>query len=45
MLAGAYYGMEAIPKRWIRKMDATVLAEIEIMAERLIAASPVGRGR
>ena len=43
MLAGAYYGMEAIPKRWIKKMDRTVIAEIEDMVERLIAASPVGR--
>jgi len=21
MLAGAYYGMEAIPRRWLKKMD------------------------
>ncbi|MDD2897444.1 MAG: ADP-ribosyl-[dinitrogen reductase] hydrolase [Desulfuromonadaceae bacterium] len=43
MLAGAYYGMEGIPKRWIKKMDAKVIAEIEIVAERLIAESPAGR--
>ncbi len=43
MLAGAYYGMAAIPKRWIKKMDAAVIAEIEVMVERLIAASPAGR--
>ncbi|MEI6209852.1 MAG: ADP-ribosyl-[dinitrogen reductase] hydrolase, partial [Desulfuromonadales bacterium] len=43
MLAGAYYGMEAIPKRWIKKMDVKVLAEVELMAGRLIAASPAGR--
>jgi ADP-ribosyl-[dinitrogen reductase] hydrolase len=43
MLAGAYYGMDAIPKRWIKKMDAKVIAEIETVVERLIAASPVGR--
>lgn len=43
MLAGAYFGMEAIPKRWIRKVDAAVVAEIEIMADRLVAASPAGR--
>jgi len=43
MLAGAYYGMEAIPKRWIKKMDSRVLAEVESMADRLVAASPVGR--
>jgi ADP-ribosyl-[dinitrogen reductase] hydrolase len=43
MLAGAYYGMEEIPKRWIKKLDAKVLAEIEIMVARLVTTSPVGR--
>lgn len=43
MLAGAYYGMDAIPKRWVKKLDRAVLAEIEMMVERLIAASPAGR--
>ncbi len=43
MLAGAYYGGEALPKRWIKKLDSAVLAEIEVMTEKLIAASPVGR--
>jgi ADP-ribosyl-[dinitrogen reductase] hydrolase len=43
MLAGAYFGMDAIPKRWIKKMDAKVIAEIEMLADRLVAASPAGR--
>ena len=43
MLAGAYYGMEGIPKRWIKKLDKAVLADIENMALRLVAASPAGR--
>ena len=43
MLAGAYYGMEAIPKRWIKKMDRSVITEIESMVERLVAASPAGK--
>jgi ADP-ribosyl-[dinitrogen reductase] hydrolase len=43
MLAGAYYGMESIPKRWIKKMDSRVIAEIEVMVERLMASSPAGR--
>jgi ADP-ribosyl-[dinitrogen reductase] hydrolase len=43
MLAGAYYGMEGIPKRWIKKLDVKVLAEIESMVTRLVATSPVGR--
>lgn len=43
MLAGAYYGMDAIPGRWIKKMDARVIAEIEAVTERLISESPAGR--
>jgi len=43
MLAGAYYGMDAIPKRWIKKVDSKVIDEIEVMVERLIAESPVGK--
>ena len=43
MLAGAYYGMDAIPKRWLKKMDAKVIAEIENVVGRLVAASPAGR--
>lgn len=43
MLAGAYYGMDAIPKRWIKKMDTKVIAEIERMVEKLISESPAGR--
>ena len=43
MLAGAYYGMESIPKRWIKKMDGKVISEIEMLSERLVSASPIGR--
>jgi ADP-ribosyl-[dinitrogen reductase] hydrolase len=43
MLAGAYYGMEAIPKRWLRKVDPKVISEIELLVERLMAASPAGK--
>lgn len=43
MLAGAYYGMESIPRRWLRKMDRTLLAEVEQLAVRLVDASPAGR--
>jgi len=43
MLAGAYYGMESIPERWIKKMDVKVISEIESMVERLISESPAGR--
>ncbi len=44
MLAGAYYGMEAVPRRWVRKMDRGVVAEIEALTRWLVAASPLARG-
>jgi ADP-ribosyl-[dinitrogen reductase] hydrolase len=43
MLAGAYFGMEGIPQRWLKKMDKKVIAEIDMLTGRLIAASPAGR--
>lgn len=43
MLAGAYYGMDSIPPRWLKKMDKKVMAEVDDMARRLVAASPAGR--
>jgi len=45
MLAGAYYGMNSIPPRWLKRMDKKVVQEIDSLAVRLIAASPVGRDR
>ena len=43
MLAGAYYGMAGIPGHWQKKLDGSILAEVEMMAERLVAGSPLGR--
>ena len=43
MLAGAYYGMDNIPPRWLKKMDKGVMAEIESVSMRLVEASPVFR--
>lgn len=43
MLAGAYFGMEGIPRRWLKKMDKKVIAEIDTLAGRLISASPAGK--
>ncbi|QEM69658.1 ADP-ribosyl-[dinitrogen reductase] hydrolase [Geobacter sp. FeAm09] len=42
MLAGAYYGMEGIPQRWLKKMDRNVIAEITTLTGRLISACPAG---
>lgn len=41
MLAGAYFGAEAIPRRWLRRMDRAALAEIERLADALVARSPI----
>lgn len=40
MLAGAYYGFEALPRRWLRKLDKNVQGEIEELVPRLLALSP-----
>jgi ADP-ribosyl-[dinitrogen reductase] hydrolase len=39
-LAGAYYGLEEIPRRWLKKMDGRCLAELEALASRLLKLSP-----
>jgi ADP-ribosyl-[dinitrogen reductase] hydrolase len=41
MLAGAYYGMEDIPKRWLKKMDGKMLDELTKLAEQLVGMSPL----
>jgi ADP-ribosyl-[dinitrogen reductase] hydrolase len=43
-IAGAYHGIEAIPRRWLRRLDRAVAEEVAVLAERLVARSPVGRG-
>jgi len=43
-LAGAYYGLEAIPRRWTRRLDRAVVAEIASLAPALVELSPLGRG-
>ncbi len=43
MLAGAYYGKEGIPRRWLKKMDSRLIRELEEHADRLVMASPAGR--
>ena len=41
-LAGAYYGQEAIPRRWLKKMNKEVIREVSELAEQLVALSPLG---
>ena len=40
MVAGAYFGAEAIPRRWLKRMDRDVLREIEALTETLLRLSP-----
>ncbi len=37
MLAGATYGLNAIPAKWLAKLDRDVAAEIRVQAPRLLA--------
>lgn len=39
MLAGACYGMEAIPKRWLEKLDPTIRQICEYQAEALLTCA------
>lgn len=43
MIAGAFYGAPAIPKRWLKVMDKKVLAECEDQARQLIGLSSLCR--
>jgi ADP-ribosyl-[dinitrogen reductase] hydrolase len=43
-LAGAYYGLEEIPRRWQKKMDRRVLTELADLAVQLVGLSPLGTG-
>jgi ADP-ribosyl-[dinitrogen reductase] hydrolase len=41
-LAGAYYGPDEIPKRWLKKLDRKLLEELQQLADGLIKISPAG---
>jgi len=43
-LAGAYYGEEELPRRWLRALDRRVREEIMDLSDRLVARSPLARG-
>jgi ADP-ribosyl-[dinitrogen reductase] hydrolase len=40
-LAGAYYGLENLPARWLKKVEKTSRAEINELAAQLIRLSPL----
>lgn len=35
-IAGAYYGPDEIPRRWLRRLDRALVAEIERLAPRMV---------
>jgi ADP-ribosyl-[dinitrogen reductase] hydrolase len=42
MIAGAFYGVEGIPARWLKKLDGRVREEVDEAAGRLVRLSPWG---
>jgi len=40
-IAGAYYGLDAIPKRWLKKLDPRVVNELLKLSGSLVHASPL----
>ena len=40
MIAGAHYGLEAIPRRWVRRLDGAVREEVMAAATGLLRLSP-----
>jgi ADP-ribosyl-[dinitrogen reductase] hydrolase len=41
-IAGAYYGPEELPIRWLKRLDGGLRAELTRLAHRLVSLSPVG---
>jgi ADP-ribosyl-[dinitrogen reductase] hydrolase len=44
MIAGAFYGLDAIPPRWLKKLDDGVRDEAAGQAGELLRLSPWSRG-
>jgi ADP-ribosyl-[dinitrogen reductase] hydrolase len=44
-IAGAYYGLEGIPREWVRKLDPVVRAEVQSLADQLVDGSPLAKGQ
>ena len=40
MLAGAVYGMEGIPKRWLKRLDSGVYSQVMELSRYLVTQSP-----
>ncbi len=44
-IAGAFYGPQAIPPRWIKRLDRRTREEIELLTERILRLSPLATSR
>lgn len=42
-IAGAFYGPDQIPQRWVRKLDPALVRELRQLSHELVARSPVSR--
>lgn len=43
-IAGAYYGLEGLPRRWLGRLDPRVAGEASRLSRRLVDLSPLARG-
>ncbi len=43
-IAGARYGFDAIPRRWLQALDPELRGELTVLAEALVRASPLFAG-
>jgi ADP-ribosyl-[dinitrogen reductase] hydrolase len=43
-IAGAHFGLDAIPRRWVKKLDRALVEELAALSDKLVDASPLGRG-
>lgn len=44
-LAGAFYGLERIPERWVATLDRKLVSELRTLALGLVASSPIASSR
>lgn len=44
-IAGAFYGPDELPARWLRRLDRAVREEVEDLAARLVARSPLANAQ
>ena len=40
MIAGAFYGLDSLPPKWLKKLNPRVREELDDLAVRLVRLSP-----